>query len=103
MSQIRESNNQRRTTETFSYDAYDNRNRLLSETRYLHKDLSTTELEEMSGGDIVGLHEAIAYTIEWRIMQYISDDYLSEKFKSHVNKEYAWAFLYYKLGPTYDK
>ncbi|MBU7028772.1 MAG: exo-alpha-sialidase, partial [Theionarchaea archaeon] len=70
---------------------------------YLHKEFSTTELKEMSNGDIEGFHEAVAYTIEWRIMQYISDDYLSDNFKSHVNDEYSWAFLYHKLGPSYDK
>ncbi len=47
--------------------------------------------------------EAVAYTMEWRIMSYIDDKYLTEKFKSHVNKEYAWAFLYYKLGPAYGQ
>ncbi len=68
---------------------------------FIHREYTTAEINDMSGGDIRRYMEAVSYTLEWRIMSYIDDKYLTETFKSHVNKEYAWAFLYYKLGPAY--
>jgi RHS repeat-associated protein len=73
---------------------------------YTYRDFSISDLLDMSGGRedsraYFNFIEAIAYRIEWRIMQQVSDDYLSERFKTHVEKKYAWVWLYYKLGPSY--
>jgi RHS repeat-associated protein len=75
---------------------------------YLSREFSQSDLLDMTGGRedaraYLNFTEAISYYIEKKIMSYISDDYLSESFKRHVEKEYAWVWMYYKLGPVYER
>jgi hypothetical protein len=74
---------------------------------YLSKEFSSQDIKKMLGTNQIEevhiFHEAVAYTIEMRMMLQVGDEYLSPDFKDHVLKKYAQAFMYYRHSPAYEK